>query len=98
MEYDTNNQIYVQKLYLNSVIIIAKSGTATHPVNSKSKPPISQDKISWFYYSSYQCNIALDRKGCLPKWSSSCNSSSETQEILLVWVLHKVLVLEWFLP
>ena len=46
------------------------------------KPPFSQEKVFPDYYS--RCKIALGTKDCLPKQSSSCNSSSATQEILLV--------------
>ena len=43
-ENDGNN-MNVKKLYLNGTNINAKPSTATHLVNSKSKPPFSLNKI-----------------------------------------------------
>ena len=45
MKNNTNNNIMnVKKLYLNVTNIKAKPSTATHLVNSKSKPPFSRNK------------------------------------------------------
>ena len=63
IEDNANNNIDVQIFYLNGTIITAKDSTAIHQVNSKSKMTFSLAD----YFYSYQSNIALATKSCIPK-------------------------------